>query len=177
MEFGGRITWEAIEERERRWQERLRASEHPAFGLGSSWRGPRALGDVHFNGDRVESVGLAHGDPLAGGSPLIHVHTTRSGEMDDVVARRAELLPGGAELPAFVPQGALVIDDQLRPTRGFEVDQGWLIRADPAPQLTVFVEGHRCTLAWFLDERELVEVDDLRPYERGRADLLRRGRP
>jgi hypothetical protein len=109
MEFSGPVARQVAAAFEHQVAERLVASGHPAYGLGDTWTGPRMLGDVHFVGENVDSVGLAHGDAAAEHGPLFHVHTTRvrSDDLDRVFAARSELAPGvydGQPVPPFVKQ-------------------------------------------------------------------------
>lgn len=182
MQFAGRISWEEAVEREQAWQDRLAAANHPAYGLGPHWTGPRMVGDVHFVGDAIESVGLAHGDPTEGEAPLIHVHTTRiaAERIDDTAARRSGLFPratAAVAVPAFAPVGhEFVVAGQPRAAEGVAAADGWLIRVAAQPGVTVHVEGHRIELARFAREHTLVEVNDLAPYFEGRLSMLRNAR-
>lgn len=181
MEFAGRISWEETVEREQAWFARLGAANHPAYGLGPRWTGLRMVGDVHFVGDGIESVGLSHGDPTEGEQPLIHVHATRitPERIDDMIARRSGLFPRmtSSAVPAFAPVGHdLVVDVQPPAADGVATSDGWLVRVAAQPGVTVYVEGHRIELARFAREHTLVEVDDLAPYFAGRLSMLRNAR-
>lgn len=182
MKFAGRVSWQQQMEREQQWHERLLTSDHPAFGLGPTWAGPRSLGDVHFVGDGVESVGLAHGDPIDRSHALIHVHTTRlpAEQFDDVMAQRSELFARASRaVPAPVFEQLpleLDIDGQRAAVFGVSAADGWLARASPRPDVTVYVESHRLALPAFVEQHQVIEITDLVPYLEGRVAMLRRMR-
>jgi hypothetical protein len=181
VEFAGRISWEQLMERELGWHDALRAANHPAYGLGGNWTGPRMLGDVHFVGDDIESVGLAHGDPTDRATPLIHLHTTLldPARADELVARRSELFPPGtsrtpATAPPFDPLShEPVFEGQPLPAHGITAASGWVVRVAPEPGVTVYIEGHNIELSRFVHEHTSVRIADLTPYLEGRLTMLR----
>lgn len=89
------------------------------------------MGDVHFVEGGVESVGLAHGDPIDG-------------------------------------QPTIVL--------GVSTADGWLARASPRPDVTVYIESHRLTVPAFVDRYHVIKVTDLVPYLEGRVAMLSRMR-
>lgn len=180
MEFSGPVDRQVAAAFEHQVAERLVASGHPAYGLGDTWTGPRMLGDVHFVGENVDSVGLAHGDAADEHGPLVHVHTTRvrSDDLDRVFAARSELVPGvydGQQVPPFMQQDVrLCVDDEARACAGFVVDEGWLVRVETDTDATLYIEARRVDLAQFASQQIILTIDDLAPYIEGRQQFLDR---
>jgi hypothetical protein len=178
VEYAGRLSREYVLDRERTFADRLLAAQHPAFGLGASWTGPRSVGDVHFVGDTLESVGLVHGDPMDEAAAQVQVHTTQlpTDQLDALMPRRTELFPyGSPPAPPFEPLGPeLDVGGQLLVAVGVTAGDGWLVRVAPEPGVTVYVEGQRFSLDAFARDHALVAVDDLTPYLDGRLAWIRR---
>lgn len=70
----------ALARYDRRMEAVVRTPPFPLFGLADSWRGPRFIGGAGWGGigreARIESIELAHGDPLDETGPRLRVESS-----------------------------------------------------------------------------------------------------
>jgi hypothetical protein len=163
-------------------EDKLRSLSFRLYGLPPWWHGTRALGDMGTwpQEDITYEVGLTHGDVLNPAEPLLEVLSALPIDSSDDVQwdlrmRLRGEIKARPDLAGPGPKRRVTVTVSVegRPVQleGLQRGEVWVAETQYERQnLALLARG------WDSEGIELVEITDLAPYLRGRAEMLQRGR-
>jgi hypothetical protein len=155
------------------YEDLVRASALPLLGLADPAPHPRMLGDAEISNGVVESVGLAYGDIMRPGGPLVQVHTARwrsarPPELADFLERFLDSVDDTSPISSATEPTQLIVGGVPRPASLLRAGMRiWAARCWHHGSDVIVVARD-----WELAAIRLLPVTNVEPFLRGRRTYV-----